>query len=91
MSGEIWYDVGPRDVFPEEFVTFLLTDGAIRDDFLRYHRDLVDASWWQRMQAAVRADAALPEVLSYPDTVRFAHPGEAAAQERRQEDQSAWS
>ena len=91
MSGEIWYDVGPRDVFPEEFVTFLLTDGAIRDDFLRYHRDLIDAGWWQRMQAAVRADAALPEVLSYPDTVRFAHPGDAAAQERRQEDQSAWS
>jgi isocitrate dehydrogenase kinase/phosphatase len=91
MSGEIWYDVGPRDVFPEEFVTFLLTDGAIRDDFLRYHRDLVDAGWWQRMQAAVRADAALPEVLSYPDTIRFAHPGDAAAQERRQEDQAAWS
>jgi isocitrate dehydrogenase kinase/phosphatase len=73
MSGEIWYDVAARDVFPEEFVTFLLTDGAIREAFLRYHRDLIDAGWWQSMQAAVRADAALPEVLSYPDAIRFAH------------------
>jgi isocitrate dehydrogenase kinase/phosphatase len=73
MSGEVWYDVAPRDVFPEEFVTFLLTDGAIREPFLRYHRDLVDAGWWQATQAAVRADAALPEVLSYPDAIRFRH------------------
>jgi isocitrate dehydrogenase kinase/phosphatase len=88
-SGDIWHDVGPRDVFPEEFATFLLTDGAIRADFLRYHRDLIDAGWWQRTQAAVRADAALPEVLSYPDAIRFAHPGDAAAMTRRQEDQAA--
>ena len=46
---------------------------AIRAAFLRYHRDLIDAGWWQSMQAAVRADAALPEVLSYPDAIRFAH------------------
>src|SRR5207342_3772232 len=26
MSGDVWYPVGPRDVFPEEFATFLLTN-----------------------------------------------------------------
>ncbi len=73
LSGEVWYKVGPRDVFPEEFATFLLTDGAIREAFLRYHRDLLDPAWWQSTQAALREQAALPEVLSYPDEIRFRH------------------
>jgi isocitrate dehydrogenase kinase/phosphatase len=72
MSGEVWHDVAPRDVFPEEFATFLLTDGTIREPFLRYHRQLLDAGWWQDTQAALHQDAALPEVLSYPDDIRFA-------------------
>jgi hypothetical protein len=33
MSGEVWYRVGPRDVFPEEFATFLLTDPRNREAF----------------------------------------------------------
>lgn len=73
MSGDVWYDVAPRDVFPEEFATFLLTDGSIRESFLRYHRQLLDADWWKAVQATLQSDAALPEVLSYPDDIRFAH------------------
>jgi isocitrate dehydrogenase kinase/phosphatase len=73
MSGDVWYDVAPLDVFPEEFATFLLTDGGIREPFLRYHRQLLDADWWKAMQATLQADAALPEVLSYPDDIRFVH------------------
>jgi hypothetical protein len=30
MSGDVWYPVGPHDVFPEEFETFLLTDPRTR-------------------------------------------------------------
>ena len=73
MSGEVWHGVAPQDVFPEEFATFLLTDGSIREPFLRYHRQLLDAHWWKAMQAAIESDAALPEVLSYPDAIRFEH------------------
>ena len=73
MSGEVWYRVGPRDVFPEEFATFLLTDPRNRAAFLRHHADLLDPRWWQRTQAAIRASGAA-EVLSYPDGVRFAPP-----------------
>ena len=40
-SGEVWYRVGPKDVFPEEFATFLLTDPDVRDAFLRHHADLL--------------------------------------------------
>jgi isocitrate dehydrogenase kinase/phosphatase len=70
MSGEVWYSVGPRDVFPEEFATFLLTDPAIREAFMRHHGQLLDAAWWQATQATI-ARGDVPEVLSYPESVRF--------------------
>ncbi len=31
MSGEVWYSVGPKDVFPETFGPFLLGNEAVRD------------------------------------------------------------
>jgi isocitrate dehydrogenase kinase/phosphatase len=71
MSDEIWYPVGANDVFPEEFATFLLTDPDVRAAFVRVNADLLDASWWQRMQR--EAEEVPPEVLSYPDPIRFAH------------------
>jgi isocitrate dehydrogenase kinase/phosphatase len=74
MSEDVWYPVAANDVFPEEFATFLLTDPAVRADFLAAHADLLDAAWWQGEQRRLTA-GELPEVLSYPDTVRFAHPG----------------
>jgi len=70
MSGEVWYPVGPHDVFPEEFATFLLTDPRVRDSFLAFHADLLDARWWQAMQQANR-DGRQIEVLSYPESIRF--------------------
>jgi isocitrate dehydrogenase kinase/phosphatase len=70
MSGEVWYPVGPHDVFPEEFATFLLTDPRVRDAFLAFHADLLDARWWQAMQQANR-DGRQIEVLSYPESIRF--------------------
>lgn len=77
MSGEIWYPVGPKDVFPEEFTTFLLTDARIREAFVAFHADLLDPRWWQAMQQALR-DGHHAEVLSYPDSVRFQPPPPAA-------------
>jgi isocitrate dehydrogenase kinase/phosphatase len=73
LSGEVWYRVGPRDVFPEEFATFLLTDPRNRTAFLKHHADLLDARWWQATQEAIRV-AGAAEVLSYPDRVRYAPP-----------------
>ena len=70
MSGEVWYPVGPRDVFPEEFATFLLTDSEVKDAFLAFHADLLDARWWRAMQDANR-DGRQIEVLSYPESIRF--------------------
>lgn len=70
MAGDPWYPVGPRDVFPEEFATFLLTDPAIREDFMRHHAHLLDALWWQSVQRTI-ASGDVPEVLSYPESARF--------------------
>ena len=72
MSPDVWYAVGPSDVFPEEFATFLLTDPALREAFMRDHAHLLDAGWWGRVQQAIR-DGAVPEVLSYGESVRFAN------------------
>ena len=71
MSGDVWYPVGPTDIFPEEFATFLLTDPMVRADFLKSHADLLDASWWQAMQQQLAGE--LPEVLSYSRELRFPH------------------
>ena len=70
MADDVWYPVGPLDVFPEEFETFLLTDPAVRADFLAHHADLLDSAWWQSMQHTL-ARGEQVEVLSYPESVRF--------------------
>jgi isocitrate dehydrogenase kinase/phosphatase len=72
-SGDVWYPVGAHDVFPEEFATFLLTDPDVRASFLAGHAELLDAGWWQALQAKI-GDDALPEVLSYPERLRFEPP-----------------
>ncbi len=76
MSNEVWYPVGAHDVFPEEFETFLLTDPDVRAAFREAHADLLDAAWWQAAQRKLEGDE-VPEVLSYPDAMRFI-PGDAA-------------
>jgi isocitrate dehydrogenase kinase/phosphatase len=73
MSGDVWYPVGPRDIFPEEFETFLLTHPKTRECFRFFHADLLDPAWWQATQQAIRS-GRLVEVLSYTDDVRFAPP-----------------
>ena len=47
MSGEVWYSVGPHDVFPETFEPFLLGNPAVRQVFLKHHADLLDVRFWQ--------------------------------------------
>ena len=76
MSGDVWYPVGPHDIFPEEFGTFLLTDARVREAFLAFHADLLDAAWWRGVQQGCR-DGEPEEVLSYSGNVRFPPPSAA--------------
>jgi isocitrate dehydrogenase kinase/phosphatase len=77
LSDEVWYPVGPNDVFPEEFATFLLTDPRTRECFMRHHADLLAPDWWRAVQADINS-GALSEVLSYPEAVRFCNARDGA-------------
>ena len=72
MSAEPWYTVGPNDVFPEEFATFLLGDPKVREIFMRHHAELLDAGYWQERQKRIR-EGILEDVFPYPDALRFKH------------------
>jgi isocitrate dehydrogenase kinase/phosphatase len=79
MASEPWYPVGPTDVFPEEFGTFLLGDPRVRAVFMAHHAELLEAGFWQQRQTRIRA-GLLEDVFPYPDALRFRHRlGEAGA------------
>jgi len=71
MSGEVWYPVAPRDVFPETFAPFLLGNPQVREVFLRHHADLLDADFWQAHKARILA-GHVHDVFPYDPARRFA-------------------
>jgi isocitrate dehydrogenase kinase/phosphatase len=72
MSGEVWYSVGPKDVFPETFGPFLLGNPGVRNVFMRHHADLLDAAYWQAQQARINA-GHVHDVFPYEPSKRFEH------------------
>ena len=72
MSGEVWYTVGPKDVFPETFGPFLLGNDAVRQVFMKHHADLLEASFWQRHKERIKA-GHVHDVFPYDAHKRFAH------------------
>ena len=75
MSGEVWYTVGPKDVFPETFAPFLLGNPQVRDAFMAHHADLLEADFWQAHKERIRA-GHVHDVFPYEPSRRFtAGPG----------------
>ncbi|WP_164963902.1 bifunctional isocitrate dehydrogenase kinase/phosphatase [Rubrivivax sp. JA1026] len=70
MSGEIWYSVGPRDVFPETFGPFVLGNPAVREVFMAHHADLLDAAFWQTHKERIAA-GHVHDVFPYEPSKRF--------------------
>jgi isocitrate dehydrogenase kinase/phosphatase len=70
MSGEVWYPVGPRDVFPETFGPFLLGHPGVREPFMRHHAELLDADFWQQHKARIQAGHVF-DVFPYDAHKRF--------------------
>ena len=70
MSGEIWYTVGPKDVFPETFAPFLLGNPAVRSVFMKHHGDLLDAVFWQGHKDRIAA-GHVHDVFPYDRDKRF--------------------
>ena len=70
MSGEVWYSVGPKDVFPETFGPFLLGNPAVRAIFMKHHADLLEAVFWQGHKDRILAGDVI-DVFPYDREKRF--------------------
>jgi isocitrate dehydrogenase kinase/phosphatase len=70
MSGEVWYSVGPKDVFPETFGPFLLGNTAVREVFMKHHADLLEAAFWQSHKESILA-GVVHDVFPYELEKRF--------------------
>jgi isocitrate dehydrogenase kinase/phosphatase len=79
MSGEVWYRVGPKDVFPETFAPFLLGNPGVRNVFMRHHADLLEASFWQGHKERILA-GYVHDVFPYDSHKRFQYRRSLAAQ-----------
>ena len=77
MSGEIWYTVGPKDVFPETFGPFLLGNPAVRKVFMKHHADLLDADFWQANKERI-VRGHVHDVFPYDPARRFSERRRAA-------------
>ena len=72
MSGEVWYRVGARDVFPQTFDPFLLGNPAVREAFMKHHADLLDVAFWQGQKERI-LEGHVFDVFPYERDKRF-HP-----------------
>ncbi len=78
MSGEVWYKVGPKDVFPETFGPFLLGNPAVRSVFMKHHADLLEAGFWQAHKERILQGHVF-DVFPYEREKRFVNQHAAPA------------
>lgn len=71
MSSTPWYNVGPFDVFPEEFRLFFTGNPKARKAFETYHSDLYQAEFWRGMQQKIQ-DGRVEDIFPYRKKKRFA-------------------
>jgi isocitrate dehydrogenase kinase/phosphatase len=55
FEADPWFYVGPADIFPAEFKTFLGLKGKQREVFLAEHSDLFEVDFWRGMQKKIRS------------------------------------
>jgi isocitrate dehydrogenase kinase/phosphatase len=70
MAAEPWYYVGPHDVFPEEFLTFMGLPARMREAFVEAHGDVLTADFWNRMQTLHRSGEVV-DIFPYRATRRL--------------------
>ena len=70
FAAEPWFHVGEMDVFPEEFRSFLVPPGRVRDVFLAAHGDLLDVEFWQGVQRRLAAGEVF-DVYPYRRSARL--------------------
>ena len=73
MASQPWYDVGPADVFPEEFRLFFSGNRRAREVFDRLHPELYQAHFWTDLQQQINA-GMVGDVFPYRRKYRFERP-----------------
>ena len=68
--GEVWFDVGAKDVFPETFGPFLLGNARVRQAFMKHHADLLDPGFWSNNKQRILA-GEMPDIFPYDEQRRF--------------------
>lgn len=70
MRSEPWYAVDAKDIFPEQFPTFLFPPGPARQIFVETYPELSEARWWAAEQERVRR-GEMADVFPYAEGLRF--------------------
>jgi isocitrate dehydrogenase kinase/phosphatase len=70
MSGQPWYSVGPKDIFPEEFRLFFSGNARARKAFDALHSDIYNVDFWHGLQARLQA-GRVEDFFPYPQHLRF--------------------
>jgi isocitrate dehydrogenase kinase/phosphatase len=66
----VWFDFGPKDVFPETFGPFLLGNARVRQTFMKHHADLLKPEYWNLHKQRILA-GEVPDVFPYDVQRRF--------------------
>ena len=72
MSGETWFHVGPKDIFPESYGTFLLGDTRVKHYLMKHHPDFFEPQMWLNYQQLLK-DGQIPDHFGYPNELRFTY------------------
>jgi len=70
MSSEPWFFVDDKDIFPEEFRTFLRFPDHLRTVFENAHADLFDVDFWRDIQDRLKTGAVI-HIFPYRESLRF--------------------
>ena len=73
MLGQTWFSVGPNDVFPEEFTTFLRSPPVVGRAFGEHHPEIASVDFWRRMQERHK-NGEVPEFYPYHNSMRLPRP-----------------
>ena len=73
MASQPWFDVGPHDVFPEEFRWFFSGNQRAKEVFDALHPDLCEPEFWCGLQQRLRT-GAVQDVFPYRRRNRFPRP-----------------
>lgn len=69
-ASEPWYDIGPHDVFPEDFMRFMIGRADVKEHFVNFHKNLFDPAYWKNIQQRIRS-GELIHAFPYPEDIRF--------------------